>query len=371
MKDDTVIASNRVFGLDLMRAVAIIMVLCSHILWIYPPNTNSFSQIAALFGFWGVELFFVLSGFLIGKIIYKSYISDDFNLKQVFYFLQRRWFRTLPAYYFVLILNIIITYVLDDISLESWRYFLFLQNFHTTMLAYFPESWSLSVEEYSYLVLPFALLIVTNLIRPTNKSKRFLCIVLLLITILTLTKIWYYFTTSNTTLNQWNLSLKAVVLYRIDAILYGVFASWIAINHFEFWIQKKISLAILSCFCIILMYVGVGYFDIKIVNYPFFWNVLYLPLTSIIFALSLPLLSQWRTTVRWILIPITFISTISYSIYLLHYSVILQILKHYFRTENQNLSYLHTYTLIYLIITFILAWLFYNFYEKPMMNLRK
>ena len=363
--------SNRIFGLDLMRTTAILMVLCSHILWIYPPQTGIISQLFTLFGFWGVEIFFVLSGFLIGKILYTMYVEDNFSYKSVFYFLQRRWFRTLPAYYLVLILNLIIALVLNVQVDGSLYYFFFLQNFYSTMLPFFPESWSLAVEEFAYLLTPFALLTGTLFLPSISKSKQFLYVVLSLILIFTITKIGYYLATSNTTLIEWNVSLKAVVIYRIDAILYGILASWIFINYPDTWKKIKIELAFLAFILIVIMYAGVGYFRILIDSYPFFWNVMYLPLTSIIFSLFLPILSQWNVTNIWILKPVTFISIISYSVYLLHYSVILQVMKYYFPTDSYSFNHLHFYTFLYLVITFLLSWILYRFYEKPMTNLRK
>ena len=101
-------SEKRIFGLDLMRAVAILMVLSSHLLWIYPPNNGIISQVFQLFGYLGVEIFFVLSGFLIGRIVYRLYLQDDFTISSVLYFLKRRWFRTLPNYYLVLLINILI-----------------------------------------------------------------------------------------------------------------------------------------------------------------------------------------------------------------------------------------------------------------------
>ena len=154
--------SHRVFGLDLMRAMAICMVLCSHILWIYEPNDGIIKQLFALFGFLGVEFFFVLSGFLIGGILDGIYINDNYTIKSVMYFLKRRWFRTLPNYFLILIINIIITVTIGYSLPKLGLYFVFLHNGFSKMPTFFPESWSLSVEEWAYIVLPFSLLLFSH-----------------------------------------------------------------------------------------------------------------------------------------------------------------------------------------------------------------
>src|SRR6478736_463243 len=99
--------SKRVFGLDLMRALAIIFVVMGHESMLEKANTN-FPWIRMLNG---VELFFVLSGFLIGGILIKTFnSSDSFGIETIGDFWIRRWFRTLPNYYLVLVLNIVVVY---------------------------------------------------------------------------------------------------------------------------------------------------------------------------------------------------------------------------------------------------------------------
>ncbi len=363
-------SSKRIFGLDLMRAVAIMMVLCAHILSIYPHSSGSITQLFSFFGFWGVELFFVLSGFLVGSILYNTYLKEDFTIGSVFYFLKRRWYRTLPNYFLILILNGIIAFCIgisvDDIGF----YFFFLQNFSTTMRPFFTESWSLSVEEFAYLLMPFALFLGSLLGKPKNKSKRFILILLCLIVFFIFNKVGYNFTTMNTSLNQWNLSLKAVVVYRIDAILTGMAFAWISFKYNEFWLQQKVNLLFVGVVLLLFMFVGVGLFGILIEKYPFFWNVLYLPITSVTFALFLPVLSQWETAVNWVLKPVTFISLISYSIYLLHYGIVLQLLKYFFDTDSFSMNQLHFFTIGYLVITFFVSYWFYKYYEKPILKWR-
>lgn len=368
--DNPINNTNRVFGLDVMRATAILMVLCSHILWIYPNANHLVYQVFSLFGYLGVEIFFVLSGFLIGKILYKIYIKEDFTIHSVLYFLKRRWFRTLPNYFLILILNIVIAFFIGVSIKEIGLYFFFAQNFATTMNPFFPESWSLSVEEFAYLFVPFALLFAFISISPKNKSRQFLLVILILIAIFISNKIYYHFTTINTTLTQWNVSLKAVVIYRIDSILIGILASWVSLNYAEFWQKQKMNLACLGSVLMVLMFVGVGFFGILIHSHPFFWNVLYLPLTSIVFALFLPILSQWKSAPEWFAKPVTFISVISYSIYLLHYSIVLQLMKYFIDTKQFSSLQLNLFAFSYITITFFLSFLLYKYFEKPIMKLR-
>jgi len=99
-------AKQRIFGLDLMRAVAILLVVFSHITWIVPNAKGLIPNLMSIAGVYGVEIFFVLSGFLIGRIVYRIYSSEDFGFSKVFYFWIRRWFRTLPNYYLALAVNI-------------------------------------------------------------------------------------------------------------------------------------------------------------------------------------------------------------------------------------------------------------------------
>lgn len=362
---------NRIFGLDLMRAIAILMVLSSHSLWIYPASTSNIAQICQLFGYWGVEIFFVLSGFLIGKIVFLKYTQTDFKLTDIIHFLKRRWFRTLPNYYLVLLLNIGVAYLIGYSIESGWKYFLFLQNFSSPMLPFFTESWSLSIEEFAYVLLPIALLIKTVVVKPTNKANFFLVIILGFIGFFIATKILNALYFQPTTIHEWNLGVKSVVLFRLDAIFIGVLFSWISLNFSKFWIKSKLFFAFIG-FCLLgFLFAGVGYFQLTYENYPFFWNVWYLPLTSVAFAFFLPILAGWKK-MKWIFIQkiIVFISVISYSIYLLHYGIVLQLMKHYVSTEAMTTTELHGYTIVYLLITLGLSYVCYRFYEKPFTDLR-
>lgn len=362
--------SKRIFGLDLMRAIAIIMVLCSHCLWIYPKSDSTVSQIFRLFGFLGVEIFFVLSGFLIGKILYKSFLKSQFSFLEIRYFLKRRWFRTLPNYFLILVINIVIAGIIGYKTENLWKYFLFVHNFWDQMPAFFPESWSLSIEEWAYFILPFFLFITGNILNK-NKSILFLLLVIALIIVFQMTKIVYQINTENTTLTEWNLNLKPIVIYRLDSILYGVLASWIYCNNKLFWRKYKLIALLIGSIGLFFANYGIAKFSLSAENMIFFRNVLYLPLVSVSIAFFLPFLSDWKNTNYIVQKPVIFVSLISYSVYLLHYSVILQLMKHFIPTENFSQYQLHIYTAIYLLLTFIWSALLYFYYERPLMNLRE
>ena len=360
----------RVFGLDLMRAMAICMVLCSHILWIYNPNDGIIRQLFALFGFLGVEFFFILSGFLIGKILYGIYTKENYSITSALYFLKRRWFRTLPNYFLILLINIIITFSLGYSMPKLGLYFVFLQNGFSKMPSFFPESWSLSVEEWAYIILPISLLLLSFLYKPKSKNRFFLWIVLVLIALFMGFKICYQLNTQTTTLDIWNVSLKSVAVYRLDAIFMGVLCSWISINYEKNWAKYKLQSAMIGGLIMMFMYFGMGFLRILPETYPFVWNVVYLPLASLSIAFLVPLFSQLETTISILKRPVVFISKISYSIYLLHYSVIMQILMWFVDKEKTSLPQLHLITAMYLATTVVVSYLFYRFYEKPIMDLR-
>jgi peptidoglycan/LPS O-acetylase OafA/YrhL len=360
---------QRIFGLDMLRAAAILMVVCSHVLWIYPKSNAFIPTLFELFGFWGVELFFVLSGFLIGSILYKTFVNENFTSKSVFYFLKRRWFRTLPNYYLVLLLNILIAFFLGFSIENTGSYFLFLQNFTSKSPAFFPESWSLSIEEFTYLLLPFSLFFV-GLVKMKNKSKAFLFVVVVLILVFWMNKFYYHSQHAIPNLSEWNLNLKSVLIYRIDAILIGVLAAWFSLNFDAIWEKSKGVFAVIGFGILFFLMFGILPLNLTIEQNPFFWNVLYLPITSIAFALLLPFFSSWKTFTNPILYPVELISKISYSIYLLHYSIILLLLKTFFDTSQMLDFERHLFTLVYLLITFLSSYLLYRFYEKPIMNWR-
>lgn len=138
---------SRVLRLDLLRAFAITTVFVAHTVLSYgAPDSLAWLQ----FGGTGVDLFFVLSGWLIGYQLFNELAKHgDIDVKR---FWIRRWMRTLPAYYAVLLFTIIQLSLTKDDFAFPWRYFVFLQNYDYP-LTFFTVSWSLCVEEQFYLAI--------------------------------------------------------------------------------------------------------------------------------------------------------------------------------------------------------------------------
>lgn len=362
---------KRIFGLDLMRAIAILLVVFSHLLWIFPEATGMVQWVLSLGGVMGVEIFFVLSGFLIGRILYRIYIAEDFRSGNMMYFFIRRWFRTLPNYYLILLVNIgIVLYLGRELPDTLWKYFFFWQNALAEMNIFFTESWSLSVEEFAYVIGPIILLLLYKMPLKISRKQKFLFATIFVLLVFLVNKIIYYFNAPET--YEWNSHLKPVVLYRIDAIFYGVLAAYLSMQYPEKWKNSRQRALVLGFVGFNLLQFLIIYFQWNKAGYPLLWNVFYLPYCSVCIALSLPFFSQ-LTTPRYqsVIRSVTFISIVSYAMYLLHYSVILQLMRYWIPVEEFSFNQKLLYAVFYLGITLFLSYLLYRYFEKPMMDLRE
>jgi peptidoglycan/LPS O-acetylase OafA/YrhL len=354
----------RVFGLDLMRAIAITMVVAGHAAWIFPDLPPPVSMLASLSAFFGVEIFFVLSGFLIGRIMLREFTREDFGRASVKNFLMRRWLRTLPAYFVVLLLNIWLATWLNQEMGAVWRDFFMLQNLAWPMPYFFPESWSLSVEEFAYVLLPLVLLVFQGGVR----MRRFLLVIASVIGMGILLKLMHHFANPSTTMEQWNLGVKAVVLYHFDSIFIGVLAGWLSVKFSGTWKKVRYLATFVGIIGVGFFTAGVGSLGLFIDRVPFFWDVLYLSMVSFSFALFLPMLHSIKTAPR-IFAPVSFIALISYSLYLLHYSILLQLFNHWI-PSNAGMR-LRVFALIVYLVTIVFSSYFlYWAVERPFMRWR-
>ena len=134
---------------DWLRALAILLVLMHHItqnIEVLPSLAHSYFYMGA----YGVDLFFVLSGWLVGGLYWRE--KTKYGKVQITRFWGRRWMRTLPPYFFILPFAYLAVYIFRAEAFD-WRYLVFLQNYQPE-IPFFLVSWSLAVEEHFYLILP-------------------------------------------------------------------------------------------------------------------------------------------------------------------------------------------------------------------------
>jgi peptidoglycan/LPS O-acetylase OafA/YrhL len=147
--------SSRLHGLDTLRALAIVLVMIFHLQSFLPHALEPIANI----GWTGVDLFFVLSGFLIGSQLLKPYAHGEALHLTDFYL--RRAYRILPTYLVVLLLYFSVPIWREHTGLApAWKFLTFTANLfmnYPTDLA-FSHAWSLCVEEHFYLILPCLIL---------------------------------------------------------------------------------------------------------------------------------------------------------------------------------------------------------------------
>lgn len=141
---------DRLNGLDSLRALAILLVLIFHY-QVVVSHERLFGFLSST-GWMGVDLFFVLSGYLIGNQVLSPLAkSQPFSFK-LFYI--RRFLRTLPNYYVVLALYFLVPSLVGKSTASLTEFFTFTQNLNMRPGETFTHSWSLCVEEQFYIFLP-------------------------------------------------------------------------------------------------------------------------------------------------------------------------------------------------------------------------
>ena len=369
MNDRKQIAAKRFFGLDFLRALSISLLLFSHSSWIY-NSTSLFGKLQDVGGFLGVELFIVLSGFLIGGILYKQFLHENYGLKDAYLFVSRRLMRVLPSYYLVIFMLTIVCLIFGFSVSEAWKYLLLIQNFASPIPAFFPESWSLPVKEMGYIFVVFLLLISSKLVSRFSKQTLFLTVVIGLIIFTFFSKLYYDLHSDNLDLKQWSFSVRSVVIYRVDSVLIGVLFGYFNYYYKEFMLAKRKWFLSIGVLLIILLVLSIAVFKLRLTNASWFWNICCLPLLSVAICMFIPFLLNWKTPSQTIEKAVTFICNISYSIYLLHYSLVLFLLKYFIDTKNFSLWQLNFFTILYVSITVGLSYLLYTYFEKPINQFR-
>ena len=328
---------KRNFGLDLARALAISMVFLSH-------GVTALDTLGV-----GVDLFFVLSGFLIGRIYLRSQTDahEQPGTFTLWSFWSARWFRTLPPYLAALGLFALAQTHFHNNPIHPY-YLLFLQNY--LGMAGFGPSWSLCVEEHFYLALPLLGYLALKL------GRRHLLWLLptlallpeLLRNTLPLPDNWY-----------WRTHLHA------EGLILGVWLAHLFVDRPALWQRFRPAALTLSPLPILLLA-----YQFAHPTQPLAFQKSVFLLYALGYTAWLRLFYDLRWTprnpaARLLAATIHFLALASYSIYLLHTLLFTDI-----RVLLTNLPRGSLKSTVILITTLALSTLFYYAVERPTITLR-
>jgi peptidoglycan/LPS O-acetylase OafA/YrhL len=356
-------SANRNVGLDLLRAIAITFVVVAHGSYFFSPISERI-DLLAFGGAVGVQLFFVLSGYLIGQILIRHLQSETFSLNELKNFWIRRWLRTLPAYYFFLTLIALAYFITGDLRVELYAFYIFTQNLFVEQPPFYGITWSLSVEELFYVLFPLLLFALVKLI-PASRDRLFLFLSLSII-IATLIARFVYLHLGD---RPYTLEITTISLLRMDGIMIGVVGSY-ALRHWRVLFESKAGSYLFSLGAILFVITSMGIVeDQGNLQWTWFTQSAYFTVLSLAFLLMIPLLQKvpfdWKLAAA-----ISFISKISYSLYLVHTGVILTLLSLLFQQTHKSIFNSIFFFFIYLFLSIGVAYLSYLFIELPALRYR-
>ncbi len=227
---------HRSFQLDLLRGLAALLVLFSHQVGEPTPGLmQNLHDRLFMFGVTGVDLFFVLSGFLVGGLIFSEWRNTGgINIQR---FIIRRGFKIWPAYYAFLLVSLLQAlrhhkYSLQEGISKFLPLSIFVQNYLPTS-DWNVHTWSVAVEEHFYLALPFLLWFLCR--RSSTKAVNLVPVTLLsLILLCNVFRILNFI--QNPEYQQLNYTATHV---RMDGLLFGVLLSYA--YQFQPQLFQKIS----------------------------------------------------------------------------------------------------------------------------------
>ena len=312
------IKNNRLDALLALRGFACLMVVTIHCA---PPrksiiyNDIDLSWLMFSHGAIAVWIFFVLSGYLMGKVFYtKRYTAD---IQGVIKFWRNRFLRISPLYYFAVLILSIFVYP-EILKFSNWGYLLRICTFTYHPYISFEAVkfndvfWSLSTEVQFYLIVPFIYSLIQN--RLHNQKKVFIAGLLIIITTFIIRGLlWISFQTEIT--QEMGYAFKywyTPLIVNLDLFLCGFLINGLIQNHkFQFNYSKSLLMKIFAVTLIILLYL----FTAHHLYYQELWN---LPNRS----------GGWRTlTTILILQPLTAIIT-SFFIFAFEKDVYHEFTKH-------------------------------------------
>lgn len=352
--------------IDGLRGIAILMVICYH----YFTGFYIFD-----FGWTGVDLFFVLSGYLLTGRIYPYLNRKKIILK----FYVNRFLRIAPLYYtFLIIFFGTILFFGSESTIQNFSLYLnhkaavlaFLTNwlfifYGTGSADHLSHLWSLAVEEQFYLVFPLFIFIFRN-------KKALLKAGIIIMLIIFITRILFYLHYSGV---QKNLHIYWNTFFRADSFLAG-FMLYIAIENGFYKLFSRFAVPVIAV-CIATIAAGCLYYGTMRLN-PFFTSGGFLAL-EIAFASILFLAINERENIIKKITHSSFLKAtgkISYGMYIFHWPVFLLS----FSFINKLLSYLHLIlpasciqiinALVSIIISYAISYVSFRFFESKFLKLK-
>lgn len=359
--------SSKLYGLDHLRALAILLVVGIHyqLFFPHPSWTKWFMQI----GWTGVDLFFVLSGFLISSQLFTELKKEKrISLKTFFI---KRFFRILPIYFFVVAIYFLFPFLREKEALPPlWKFLTFTQNFGLDAKHFgtFSHAWSLCVEEHFYLLFPLTLIFLQS--KNIFAKSYWILIILPIFGIVFRIYLWNVYYPSNANINSslwyWTEHIYYPTYNRLDGLLVGVaiaalykFAPklWDKVSKFG---NHSIMVGIALLTIIYFYFSDLGSHSTTI------WGFTLLAIAYGFLALGAispsSFLYHWNSRVA------TLMATLSYGIYLTHKIVIhvtQGLLTKLGIDGNSNLMLLACF-----VACIIAAWLLNLTIEKPFMKMR-
>jgi peptidoglycan/LPS O-acetylase OafA/YrhL len=233
--------ARRSVELDFLRGIAILLVMGAHFLF---PVTGfapldwiggTLHQVGGV----GVNLFFTLSGFLVGGLLLREYKST--RTIRPWTFLARRAFKIWPPFYFLILFHAFAGR--HDRSTFLWQNLLQVQNYFGTSIK---QTWSLAVEEHFYIFLSFLLFILIG------RSARFIISTLSVLCLITIA-----IRITAVSLGDLDAAFRQTQ-FRMDSLLYGVILAAISIfypNQFATLARKRVLLSLSFIALCVFIYV--------------------------------------------------------------------------------------------------------------------
>ena len=355
-------------SLDGLRGVAILLVLLFHCFeYLYLTGM----------GWMGVDLFFVLSGFLITRILLRT--KSERGYFKNFYI--KRTLRIFPLYYLFIIACLVLSLVFNLERLNPirhyWGYFItYLQNFlFCSLNGFIPRFamshlWSLAVEEHFYLVWPLVVYFLPN------KKLLYICIFTILLSTLLGVAIFMY--------NHSLITVYTFTFTRIGTIVLGSMLAILAVHKKEVLEQWALPVLIVSFLLITGFYIKV-FFTENPEHYSFIFHpyttirnsygAMFLVVAFFFAALLCIALSKSFVATIFSWQPLVFFGKYSYGIYMLHfpvYFILRGYIEVFLRSHAVHEMVLRLLTsLACTVVTVLLSLVVYHAFEKHFLKLKK